>query len=80
MSAQHRTYRIRTVLDFQDVPEDKLDACLKEFRTFVRIIAPFRALVGDCVRVSDEFTWVDDGENNIIINIHDAGNGQEHHE
>lgn len=59
-------YDIRTVMDFCDIPEDRLDACLADFRECVRYLRGVKA-VADDYRVADKirgmgFEWADDGQ------------------
>ena len=68
-------YEIKHVADFLKVPEDRLDACLKEFKTFVELS---RAHLKVVEAVAEElgingrgevqaFTWIDDGEGKVTI-------------
>lgn len=75
---QHPQYTIQTVGDFLKVPEDRLDACLEEFKTFLEQSRSFmemaNALAGTLEadkskNVVQAYVWIDDGENNLEISI-----------
>ncbi len=77
------TYEIRTLGDFANVPDDRLDDCLAEFATAVR----FQRATGDILNAlareqipaltgaafnvfpSGAFVWIDDGENHADISV-----------
>jgi hypothetical protein len=67
MDAEPKTYHIETVADFLKVPQDRLDDCLAEFRTVLRCVEPFEALTG--AEIVPSFTWVDDGNRHISVDI-----------
>lgn len=61
-----KRYDIRTVMDFTSVPEDRLDACLADFRECVRYLRGVKAVAED-YGCADEirgmgFQWADDGQ------------------
>ena len=74
------SYTMTTVADFLAVPEDRIDACLSEFATFLRV-APHHvallesvsdALVGEGAikfPLVNKFQWVDDGERNFTATV-----------
>jgi hypothetical protein len=62
------SYRIEHVRDFQQVPPDRVDDCLKEFAVFIEMARLSSLIGGDDVRVG-AFTWHDDGERNITVKI-----------
>jgi hypothetical protein len=53
-----KEYEIKTKMDFLQVPEERIDACLEEFKQCLKI---FRMLPEDVVRATGEFIWRDDG-------------------
>ena len=78
---QHPQYTIQTVGDFLKVPEDRLDACLEEFKTFLEQGRAFMAFMemanalagimgADKLKNAVKgFVWIDDGEKNVTIRI-----------
>lgn len=68
-------YEIIHVADFLKVPEDRLDACLKEFKTFVEISRAHSELIEAVTETLgieaksevQSFTWVDDDEGKVTI-------------
>ncbi len=75
---QHPQYTIQTVGDFLKVPEDRLDACLEEFKTFLEQSRSFMEIanvMADLVgadkskNVVKGFVWIDDGEKNVTIRV-----------
>jgi hypothetical protein len=78
---ENAKYHIRSVEDFLEVPEDRIDDCLTEFAAAVRAARHTRnilfliaedqghALPADAVRLP-EFIWIDDGER--VTRIHSA--------
>jgi hypothetical protein len=74
------TYNIVTVRDFLAVPEDRIDACLHDFATFLRTAPHWAALLKhvcdemhgpdkvDFV-VGERFTWVDDDDHNMSFRV-----------
>jgi hypothetical protein len=75
---QHPQYIIQTVGDFLKVPEDRLDACLEEFKTFLEQSRAFTKAAdtledligGDKSKtVVQSYVWIDDGEKNVTIRI-----------
>lgn len=75
---QHPQYTIQTVGDFLKVPEDRLDACLEEFKTFLEQSRSFLTMadaMADLLGADKSqnavqgFVWIDDGEKNVTIRI-----------
>ena len=75
---QHPQYTIQTVGDFLKVPEDRLDACLEEFKTFLEQGRAFMEMANALAGIlgADKsqnavkgFVWIDDGEKNVTIRI-----------
>ncbi len=74
----HPTYEIKTVADFLKVPEQRREACMKEFLDFLTLAG---ATVGAANALADlmgldksqnrveAFTWIDDGERNQTLNL-----------
>lgn len=66
------TYCVATLHDFTKIPDDRLEACLKEFATFVRMMRGVEEL-GEAIRsatglaespltcTTESFDWTDDG-------------------
>jgi len=54
-----KEYKIKTMLDFLQVPDDKIDACLEDFKHCLRL---WKILPHDTLKPTGEFTWVDDGK------------------
>jgi hypothetical protein len=75
---QHPQYTIQTVGDFLKVPEDRLDACLEEFKTLLEQGRAFMEMANALAGIlgADKlknavkgFVWIDDGEKNVTIRI-----------
>jgi hypothetical protein len=58
-------YKIKHVRDFLEVPSDRLDACLEEFKVFLALVRPFPTSLFEV----NAFEWIDDGKNNVDIQI-----------
>jgi hypothetical protein len=58
-------YEIKSLVDFNKIPQDRLDACLAEFKVWLGI-ANLATIAG---AIASGFTWIDDGETNISINL-----------
>ena len=64
-------YRISTLADFLAVPEDKIDVCLADFKTWLgmardpsgltQMVDNLTGTPGAARFLTDGFTWVDDG-------------------
>ncbi len=66
MSDTPRRYQIRTVADFDAVPDDKIDACISDFLTYCEFRRLSRALLDpEVAAVTDFFEWIDDGEEGV---------------
>lgn len=72
------SYEIKTVQDFLLVPEDRLEACLSEFRDYLeyaRDIMELAKLAGEIVGAKEtkssvgSFNWTDDGLRKGTIRI-----------
>lgn len=75
-----REYKIKTVDDFRQIPEDKIDKSLKEFGTALRVRKNMETtmnILGKSISGKDkvldltipEFTWIDDKEKKLTVNI-----------
>lgn len=67
-------YVIEKVWDFCAVPEDRLDACLREFATAIRVMRGTRR-AAEAMRVTLQegaFRWVDDGREDMTVDIKTA--------
>lgn len=73
-------YKIKTVDDFRQVPEDKIDKCLKEFGTALKVrknMETIMNLTGKSISGKDkvldltipQFIWIDDKEKKLTVNI-----------
>ena len=60
MKKEFKTYTIATVQDFLRVPENRLDACLEEFRDWMNDVYEFHRRGGIALVVA-AFEWTDDG-------------------
>ncbi|MEX3764491.1 hypothetical protein [Paraburkholderia phenoliruptrix] len=71
MTVTNKEYPIKSLEDFLMVPEDKIDACLSDFKTWLSLArqsAPVTALLQaiapaeiSAVFATHSFTWIDDG-------------------
>lgn len=60
--AEAPTYRIGTVLDFLQVPEDRRDVCVKEFLCWLDIAENLpKMMEGILINGPAEYIWIDDG-------------------
>lgn len=63
-------YRIETVADFLNVPEDRIEDCLKEFADFIelsRAMLQAASFMAQIMGIEDKskigaYTWIDDGK------------------
>lgn len=64
-------YTIRTVTDFLEVPEDRRGVALAEFRQWLRLREGLADIMGDLMKLSDAFEWVDDdlGEARLVVKV-----------
>ena len=71
-------YTIKEVNDFLELPDDRIEDCLKEFKTFIVLAKRQRTVTIELakaiqidadVSTDNTFVWIDDGENNITINF-----------
>ena len=63
-------YKIETIEDFLKVPEDRLNDCLEDFKTFIEMIR-FMKEVGNGVEMINHFVWIDDNKKDHNMNIQD---------
>jgi hypothetical protein len=72
------TYEIATVADFLTVPEDRWDACLKDFREFLGLASALKEtadVMADLLGADkdknkvESFTWIDDGKEERTVTI-----------
>jgi hypothetical protein len=61
------TYEIRTVNDFLQVPPERWDACLEEFKACLALAAVSRAVLPQTTL--GVYRWVDDGERNVEASV-----------
>ena len=74
-----KTYEIRTVADFAQVPPERLTLCLREFRAWLRLRrtvgemnATFKAAgLGEAFALPDAYPWIDDdlGEMTVTVKV-----------
>ena len=77
MSDKPRSYEIRTVGDFLDVPPDRQAACLVEFSDFLDLSREVKALcdsLSESLGVAPDsrveaFMWVDDGRRDRAVEL-----------
>lgn len=64
------TYAIKTVADFRGIPEERREACLKEFITWLNLADFVAENAAGIVRLdTSEFRWIDDGKRNIYPHV-----------
>lgn len=73
MTSRGKRYTLKQVSDFLDIPKDKIDDCLMEFKTFIE----FSQAMGDIGKVVEpdmavskmlkgsHFIWIDDGKHDL---------------
>ena len=75
-----KTYEIRQIEDFYNVPEDRLFACLDAFGNCINAHRAMKQSMKEVARCFghnkdaaetdfNHFTWIDDGKNDITIEI-----------
>jgi len=75
-----KKYEMRTVNDFLKVPIDRLDDCLKEFKTALTMhknLSELIKIAGDTLSKHNpveetrmpSFTWIDDDKKNMKVKI-----------
>jgi hypothetical protein len=70
-------YQIEHVRDFLSVPEDRIDACLEEFKEYLGMARDMMSLVKTFGEVVGEeatgdvgaFVWIDDGKKDRTVTI-----------
>ena len=76
-------YAISHVRDFLAVPEDRIEACLKDFQEALNLARAFKALADIAADLTGEdknlnswntFTWTDDGKKAATITMRAAEN------
>ena len=74
-----KSYKLKTVMDFTKVPEDRIDACLEEFKDFIGHMRLLHNLARDVARIAGAkdvdlgksyFTWIDDGKRERTLKVH----------
>ena len=74
-----KSYKLETVMDFTKVPEDRIDACLEEFKDFIGHMRLLHNLARDVARIAgandvdlgkSHFTWIDDGKRERTLKVH----------
>lgn len=76
-------YKIEKITDFLEVPEDRLDDCLVDFKSFLEHTKPLLALAKTGAELLGQdpeeaiklmgFTWVDDGKTDGELNLEVKG-------
>lgn len=64
-----KEYKINNIEDFTNVPDDRLDDCLIDFKQYIILLKEFKK---EDKNLKSEFIWIDDGEHKIkeiIIDI-----------
>ncbi|MDX9972268.1 MAG: hypothetical protein RBU21_04655 [FCB group bacterium] len=73
-----KSYKLKTVMDFTKIPEDRIDACLEEFKDCIGHMRLLRTLASDVARMAGAkdvdlgksyFTWIDDGKRERTLNV-----------
>lgn len=76
-------YKIESLDDFRKIPEDKIDKCLKEFATGLKLRKRMENLmnvIGENLSGIDKtvdltiprFIWIDDKEKKLTIHLQDS--------
>jgi hypothetical protein len=60
-----KTYEIKTLSDFFNVPSDRIDDCLKEFALGIKVMKSDFEALGVPNGKMDFFNWTDDGKQNL---------------
>lgn len=70
------TYKIKTVEDFLEVPEDRIERCLEEFKCYLELVPQMINLLElageeDVSKVKHDmiFAWTDDDLNKVNISV-----------
>jgi hypothetical protein len=71
------TYRVRSVVDFLSIPEERRPVALHEFGVWLRLRESFSTVLGELAEIvafPEEFVWVDDdlGEGRVILKDDDG--------
>ena len=73
-----KSYKLKTVMDFTQVPEDRIDACLEEFKDFIGHMRLLHNLARDVARIAGAkdvdlsesfFEWIDDGKRERTLKV-----------
>jgi hypothetical protein len=64
-------YEIKEVKDFLNIPEDRVDAALDEFRDWVKVSRNIESmLISDSMKAIiklEAFVWIDDGKKEVKL-------------
>lgn len=55
-------YKLVTLEDFLNIPEDKIENCLKEFKQYLDFMRPLKGLAE-----LKSYTWLDDNKDSLTI-------------
>lgn len=73
-----KSYKLKTVMDFTTIPEDRIDACLEEFKEFIGHMRLLHNLASDVARIAgakevylgeSHFEWIDDGKRERTLKV-----------
>lgn len=76
--SEPKTYELRVVEDFLEIPAERLGACLREFEEMVQAMREFRERIRSAHRavglpmpekVWTCATWVDDGKQEVHVRV-----------
>ena len=72
-----KRYVIEKITDVLDIPEDRFDDFLVDFRSYYQMVRPMADLIKEVAKTGDidvtvlpiRMTWVDDGEHNVTVKL-----------
>jgi hypothetical protein len=76
-----KEYAIETIEDLLEIPPERIDDCLKDFRSFydfcqlMKNIKKHAELSPDDMQMSPVFNWIDDGKTDGFAKFHDIETG-----
>jgi hypothetical protein len=81
MADNGKRYELTSVWDFADIPDDRLDVCLSEFASAIRVARAIGSLMNSTARAlygvegspiaaqARNFAWIDDDEKTLRVKL-----------
>lgn len=76
--SEYPQYHIESLKDFLKVPVERREACMAEFIMWLAMVDLWDVVadtIPEPIPYEAAFTWIDDGKNNVEINVSVKGRG-----